>query len=279
MSSHPVDEPQLIDMSHTNRYVSILEEIFRRKYHPGDTQVEFQRQDIETIARDLGIELPKNLGDLIYSFRFRTELPDSIKAAAPEGQSWIIRLAGRSRYRFHLVSATRITPSSGMMVTKIPDATPEIIAANTLGDEQAVLARVRYNRLIDIFLGLTTYSLQNHLRTTVAAMGNTQVEIDEVYVAVDRYGAQYVIPVQAKGGSDQLSQVQAEQDIVCCREKFPDLILRPVAAQFMPDNVIALFELTMQDDEVRLVQERHYKLVPSDDVRKEDLELYRNLAD
>lgn len=279
MLSQPVGEPQLTNTPQGNRYASILEEIFRREYHHGDSRVEFRRQDLETVARDLEIELPKNLGDIIYSFRFRNELPDSIKSTASEGLTWIIRLVGRARYSFNLVSAVRIVPSSGMMVTKIPDATPEIIATNTLGDEQAVLARVRYNRLIDIFLGITTYSLQNHLRTTVVEMGNTQVEIDEVYVAVDRYGAQYVIPVQAKGGSDQLSQVQTEQDIICCREKFPDLIPRPVAAQFMPDSVIALFELTMQDDEVRLVQERHYKLVPSDDVRKEDLELYRNLAD
>ena len=58
---------------------------------------------------------------------------------------------------------------------KIPDATPEIIAAYALGDdEQALLAKVRYNRLIDIFLGLTTYSLQNHLRTYVAGMGQIE---------------------------------------------------------------------------------------------------------
>src|SRR5271157_4057421 len=33
-------------------------------------------------------------------------------------------------------------------------------------DEQALLAKVRYTRLIDTFLGITAYSLQNHLRTT-----------------------------------------------------------------------------------------------------------------
>ena len=46
---------------------------------------------------------------------------------------------------------------------EIPDATPEIILSYALSDEQALLAKVRYNRLLDIFLGITTYSLQNHL--------------------------------------------------------------------------------------------------------------------
>ena len=92
-------------------------------------------------------------------------------------------------------------------------------------DEQALLAKVRYNRLLDIFLGVATYSLQNHLRTTVAGLG--QVEIDEIYVAIDKRGRQYVLPVQAKGGNDRLSTVQTRQDMACCAEKFPPTRRRP----------------------------------------------------
>ena len=58
-----------------------------------------------------------------------------------------------------------------LVQAKVPDATPGIVAQYALSDEQALLARVRYNRLIDIFTGVTCYSLQNHLRTTVIEMG------------------------------------------------------------------------------------------------------------
>lgn len=126
------------------------------------------------------------------------------------------------------------------------------------------MAKVRYNRLIDIFLGLTTYSLQNHLRTQVKGMG--QIEIDEIYVGLNRNGAHYVIPVQAKGGSDKLSPVQTAQDFACAKAKFPDLICRPVSAQFMDDDVIALFELTVEGGRVLIVDERHYRLVPSSEI-------------
>ena len=70
------------------------------------------------------------------------------------------------------------------MEIKIPDSTPGVIAKYVLSDEQALLARVRYNRLVDIFTGITCYSLQNHLRTTVRSIG--QVEIDEIYVGIDK---------------------------------------------------------------------------------------------
>ena len=130
-----------------------------------------------------------------------------------------------------LVGNVPLTPNPNLAVTKIPDATPGIIGKYTFSDEQAVLARVRYNRLIDIFLGITCYSLQNHFRTTVPGMG--QVETDEMYVGVDRSGAHYVIPVQAKSENDRLSRVQIEQDVALCASKLPSLICRPVGVHMM----------------------------------------------
>ena len=136
-------------------------------------------------------------------------------------------------------------PREGLVAIKVPDSTPEIISAYALSDEQALLAKVRYNRLVDIFLGIATYSLQNHLRTTVKSLG--QIEIDEVYVGIDQNGRQFVVPIQAKGGTDRLAAIQTSQDIACCREKFPLLICRPISAQFMADDVIAMFELTLEE--------------------------------
>jgi hypothetical protein len=180
----------------------------------------------------------------------------------PEGLQWIIEGVERSRYQFRLVKANRIVPSASRVTIKVPDATPELISIYAQNDEQALLAIVRYNRLIDVFLGLTTYSLQNHLRTTLKS--KTQIEIDELYVGIDKDGCHYVIPVQAKGGKDQISVVQTRQDLVCCGEKFPGIRCRAISAMFMEDKRIAMFELTLKDDEVQVVEERHYKLVPSD---------------
>lgn len=160
----------------------------------------------------------------------------------------------------------------------MPDATPGMIAKYTFGNEQGVLARIRYNRLLDVFLGIVCYSLQNHFRTTVAGLG--QVETDEIYVGVDRRGAHYVMPVQAKGGNDKLSQVQIEQDIALCAEKLPDLICRPIGTQWMRDGVVALFEFEEAGDRFRVVAEKHYRLVSPNEITAEELMRYRRrLAD
>jgi len=260
-----------------NRYKQLIERIFFGEsfggYDGSQTQITFEREDLVRAARQLGIELPRNLGDVVYAVRYRTPMPKSILATQPEGMEWIIEGDGRARYRLCLVRVNRIVPRNDLITIKVPDSTPEIIGSYALSDEQALLAKVRYNRLIDIFLGITAYSLQNHLRTTVKGIG--QIEIDEVYVGLDRNGAHYVIPVQAKGGNDQLSVVQAKQDIACCTEKFPALICRSVSAQFMDDSRIAIFELTLEQDHVLIVDEKHYKLVPADNISPEEMMTYR----
>jgi hypothetical protein len=256
-----------------NRYEQIIERIFLAHYKRGSTEVTFDREEIPVVAKRLGIEIPKNLGDVIYSFRYRVPLPPAITGKATKGKEWIIRPVGRSKYKFVLVAKWAIMPNPALSQIKVPDATPGMIVKYALSDEQALLAKLRYNRLIDIFTGVTCYSLQSHLRTSIPALG--QVETDEVYVGVDRQGAHYVVPVQAKGGKDRMSVVQIEQDAAICEAKFKSAICRPVGAQFMDADLIALFEFEATSSGLRVRTERHYHLVPPEQLTDEELRYYR----
>jgi hypothetical protein len=261
-------------------YDSIILDIFRNHYKSGAKSFGFERLEIEQVARKLKVQLPGNKGDLIYTYRFRKKLPKEITDIAPVGFEWIIRLAGRGKYRFVLTKINRIVPNPKLIEIKIPDATPEIIAKHAKGDEQALLAKVRYNRLIDVFLRVTAYSLQSHLRTTVPDVG--QIETDELYVAVRNTGQQFIVPVQAKVGKDQLGIVQVEQDLALCQHAFPDLTPRLGAVQFMKDEegeAIVMFELILQGDQLKIADEKHYRLVAASSISKEDLETMSRLSD
>lgn len=258
----------------TNRYSQLIEAVFFKHYHKGATVVPFLREDLGEAAEKAGIKVPKNIGDLVYSFRYRVPLPESILKLATGTKKWVIRLDGIGRYKFCLASLPRIAPNPSLAETKIPDATPGIIRSYALGDEQALLAILRYNRPIDIFTGVTCYSLQNHLRTTVPGLG--QIETDEIYIGIDKRGCHYAIPVQAKGGSDQLGIVQMEQDIALCEAKFPSLVCIPVAAQFMEGGLIALFAFEKNGDDIAVSSEKHYRLVEPSHLAPEELELYRH---
>jgi hypothetical protein len=258
-----------------SRYARIIEAVFKRYWKEGVSEFSFEREELKQVCRELHIEVPKNIGDVIYTFRYRRALPPSILATQPADRGWLILGHGDARYRFRLNRLTHIRPTNGLLVRKIPDATPEIISRYALTDEQALLAKVRYNRLIDIFLGIAAYSLQNHLRTKILNYG--QIEIDELYVGLDSKGAQYIVPVQAKGGTDVLGAIQTIQDVTFCQtvDRYSNCTARAVSAQFLADDTIALFETTFDGDEVSIMQEKHYRLTESENITDADLTQYR----
>lgn len=263
-------------MAKLNRYSQLIEAIFFKSYKKAITEIPFTREEIEQTAIELQIKLPKNLGDILYSFRYRASLPKTIIDTAPGDFEWIIRPAGRSMYKFVLIKQIYFKPTDHFAETKILDATPGIISRYAMNDEQALLVKVRFNRLIDIFTGLTCYSLQNHLRTTIPEMG--QVETDEIYIGIDKRGVHYIIPVQAKGGSDKLGIVQIEQDFAIGTTKFPSLICKPIAAQFMTNGAIELFEFESSDIGISIVSEKHYRLVSTNELTNDEIEVYKTRA-
>jgi len=219
----------------------------------------------------------KNLGDIPYSYRFRKELPESITDTAPKDAEWIIIGTGVGMYEFRLASPSKISPSNNRQRIKIPDATPEIVKIYAPGtDEQALLAIVRYNRLVDVFFGLTCYSIQNHLRTTVDKIG--QIEIDEIYLGVSKKGAHYVIPCQAKSPRDRFGIVQVMQDIEFCKQRYPNILCCPIALQFLSEFDVAILSLAVEEisDVFRLsvIDERHYQLTSREGITKGEIASY-----
>lgn len=254
------------------QYDDIIAHVFFSNFHEGAREIPFSREELVAAASHLELPRPRNIGDIPYSFRYRRDLPKSITDTAPAGCEWVIRGAGVGLYRFDAVPVLDLKPNASLATTKILDATPGIISRYAQSDEQALLAIIRYNRLIDTFVGATCYSLQNHLSTSIPAMG--AVETDEVYVGLDKRGVHYVFPVEAKGNRDRLGRVQIEQDFALCEAKFPNLVCRPIGAQFMQDKVIVLFEFEMDGDNLAIASERHYQLVPADELSDADLARY-----
>lgn len=264
----------------------IIANIFSKYYRPERREVPFTREDLILAAEEIGEPRPKNLGDIVYSLRYRVPLPDSIREKAPPGREWAIFPGGNAVYVLRPVPFNLIEPRPGLRTIRLPDSTPGVIASYALSDEQALLARVRYNRLLDVFTGLACYPLQSHLRTSIkiislidGSQSSSQVETDDLYVGLDEHGAHYILPVQAKGGTDVLSVIQIWQDFRVVEQKFPSLKARPVAAHFMANDAIALFEFTEINDEITVSREHHYKLVPPDSLTAEELTAYQTAAE
>ena len=77
-------------------YARIITQVFRNHHTSGCVEFTFDRSELEAAGRSLGIQ-PKNLGDLIYTFRYRQDLPPTVRRTAPEGKVWYIAPAGRAK--------------------------------------------------------------------------------------------------------------------------------------------------------------------------------------
>lgn len=257
-----------------NKYDKVIEKVFFNNYQQGSLKISFNREELNQACDDLGIKKIKNLGDIVYKYRFRSELPTTIKVKAPEGTDWIIIGTGTANYEFRIASPAKIKPTNNRKKIQLPDATPEIVKRYAPGtDEQALLTKLRYNRIVDIFTGLTCYSLQNHLRTSLPNVG--QIEIDEIYLGINKKGAHFVLPCQAKSPNDQFGIVQVMQDLKFCKIQYPHTICKPIALQFLSENDVAVLELAVEEDDAKyhlvVVEESHYKLVNRDKISDEEI--------
>ncbi|MCY3962121.1 MAG: hypothetical protein OXG34_10745 [bacterium] len=137
----------------------IIAKIFADRFKPGLYEVAFRREELVAAAEALGEPRPKNLGDVVYSLRYRVPLPDSVREASPPNTEWAIFPGGNAVYVLRAVPFNLIEPRKGIRTVRLPDSTPGVIAKYAMSDEQALLARLRYNRLLDVFTGLACYPL------------------------------------------------------------------------------------------------------------------------
>ncbi|MBI5396424.1 MAG: endonuclease [Verrucomicrobia bacterium] len=246
----------------------VIKRVFEQHYEMGAKEIPFSMDDIRAAIAEVAKTRPgykeKNVADVRYQYTSgRRALPESVNKLGP----WMIVGRGKAQYAFvKLAAPPEIRLQEDLLTILLPDATPEIVLEYAGSDEQGILAKIHYNRLLDIFLQVTCYHLQNHWRTSIKNKG--QCEIDDLYVGLDIDGKQFVIPVEAKSASDRLSKTQIVQMIDFARERYPKLIMRPVGVQEMKDGSLALLEFTpaAHPNEIKIKEMRRYKLVPMSEV-------------
>jgi hypothetical protein len=246
-------------------YDRLISEIFHRHGGASHDEFEFAREEMAEILREWK-ETVKNLGDVPYSYRVgRRHLPDDITSTG----HWVIEGRGKGRYAFRRLSRSPyITFPPDLQTTNVLDATPDIILKYGGSDEQGLLTRIRYNRLVDIFLGITAYHLQGHVRAYIEDSG--QVEIDDLYLGVDTDGNQYVIPIEAKTADEPLGLIQIASLNAFAQDNFPDLTLQSIAIKFWSDASIffVAFNQALDCDDIEVTNFKRYRLIRDEHLAK-----------
>jgi hypothetical protein len=104
-------------------------------------------------------------------------------------------------------------------------------------------------------------TIDNHIRTQLP--GHGQVEIDELYVGIDKDGQGFVLPVEAKEENERLGLDKAVALTLFARARFPRLICRPIAVLRRGINAFDCVEFEPAEElsKVVVLEMRRYKLV------------------
>ncbi|MFQ5912516.1 MAG: hypothetical protein ACE5JS_04985 [Nitrospinota bacterium] len=248
-------EPQKI-----RAYDTLISEVFQRHYEKGSSYLVFQKDELAEACRTHGLTV-RNIPDIIYTYRVRSTLPDRILATG----HWIIEPAGRGNYAFRMLrNPPRFDiPLTDYAPVDIPNAIPEVVESFLRYDEQSLLTRILYNRLIDIFTGLTCFHIQNHYRSSIKDLG--QVELDALYVGVNKNGALFVLPVEGKSEAptEMIGRIQIWQMAKLVRQDFEKLGRRILAVKALPDRTIGIieFEDREEPDEIGIVSVSRFRLI------------------
>lgn len=250
-------------------YAPAILAIFQARYRPGASSVMFSLDDIRNAVDDLRANSAtpekissRNPADVVYRMRSRTELPKEIR----ELGFHVLRSIGRGKYQFERAAAGIIEPPATTPI-KIPDLTPlpvrrmlpETVAEM---DEQAMLSVVSYCQILDHFTGMKTYRLRSHVRKSVPAIG--QAELDAIDVGGDAGDDESekvsVFPIEAKAVSDALNLVQVHNMVVYSSHYFPGMKVRPVAVKVDYQSVIHIMEFNTpkKAGEIRIVRSASY---------------------
>ncbi|MDM8517807.1 hypothetical protein QUF76_16550 [Desulfobacterales bacterium HSG16] len=94
-----------------SKYDRVIEKVFFNNYNESMSRILFDREELAQACQTLDIASIKNLGDIVYSYRFRKNLPKAIENTTPSNHEWIIVGAGIGMYEFRLSVKSKIEPA------------------------------------------------------------------------------------------------------------------------------------------------------------------------
>ena len=190
--------------------------------------------------------------------RVRPVPPSALTPVGPPGRQSVRR-------------PSAIVPCEWRHQTEVPDAVPAIVSAYAIDRDQLLLAKVRHNRLLDLALGMVSYSLGSVRQALVPR--TAPVDVDELYVGLRDFDPPCIVPVMIQRSDDPINAPRLGQVESFCRHLYPSLTPRFMAVQFVPDEdheAVVLFDLIRRGNEVKLQDEKQYRLVPADQITRDD---------
>ena len=194
------------------------------------TPISFERTDIlEICAKEFG-KAPKNLGDIIYSLRYRLDYLSTYDYLLEKDYTWTLLSTGIGKYELSPLKKLRIPSLESEDIIYIKDNTPKHIHELRPLNDQSLLMKIIQNDILNEFLQDDLVFLQAHHKVNLQNWG--QAEIDGILAS--NYSPHLYL-VEVKGYTEVIAWPQMIQLKMYAQQNHSDTPFTPLFIQSHKD--------------------------------------------
>lgn len=248
-----------INAAGLSRSEQMLSLIFLTRISSGVPAVPFTLDDLAMAAQKLGAKRPKNLPDVIYAVQQKDTLPDLITQTAPTGSEWQIEALGQGTYCLKLAPVFRVIADANIEPNVVRDKSCALACDFDLTEKGKLEVQLRINGLLDDYFGARLTLLCQPPRGMIKNAG--QGEIDAIYTGTSPTGRPMVVPILLEPSSKPVPVKKPARMVHHIQQHYPNYPNYPFVVQRLEDGTIALIELAPDEEGIRVLREKHYRLI------------------
>lgn len=190
------------------------------------TPISFERTDILDVCKNEFGEAPKNLGDIVYSLRYRLDYLSNYDYLLEKDYTWTLLSTGIGQYELAPLKKLRLPNLESENVLYVDDQTPAHIHKLRPLNDQSLLMKVIQNGILNEFLQDDLMFLQAHHKVNLNNWG--QAEIDGILASNN---SSHLYLIEVKGYTEVIGWPQMIQLKMYAQQNHPDVLFTPVFIQ------------------------------------------------
>ena len=150
----------------------------------------------------------------------------------------------------------------------ILDNTPTVVGQLARDERELLLARLRFNRLLDNFLGISTFPV--HLLFDSPFYDSIGPEVEELHFGIAPFGDKCMVIVLSErwNGSPAISKLRASSEVPF--KYSHNMRVHFILAHQTGGNCLALIELDLSSQRSKVKAEKHYEFIKPDELNAHD---------
>lgn len=190
----------------------------------------FTRDDIISFFKKNHIKTPKNIGDLIYNLRYRSDYLSSYDYFLKKDYTWTLISLNTGEYALVAKKQLRLPDLESLEINYIDDITPAHIHNLRTYNDQSLLMKILQNNILQEFLEDEVMTLQMHHKINLKDWG--QAEIDGLLASNTQ---PHLYLTEVKGYTEVIGWPQMIQLKLYSQQQHPETPFTPIFIQSHKD--------------------------------------------